>query len=66
MSWTLQSSCPWTGQSWMSRLWTLSHPITSTARRYKASHEKETGKVKQQRRCKKCGNMGHYQKNCNV
>jgi len=35
-------------------------------RRFKASHEKETGKVKQQRRCKKCGNMGHYQKNCNV
>ena len=31
MSWTLQSSCPWTGQSWTSRPWTLSRPITSTA-----------------------------------
>ena len=31
MSWTLQSSCSWTGQSWTSRPWTLSHPITSTA-----------------------------------
>ena len=30
MSWTLQSSCPWTGQSWTSRPWTLSRPITST------------------------------------
>src|SRR5947207_2009085 len=34
MSWTLQSSCPWTGQSWTSRLWTLSRPITSTAYAY--------------------------------
>ena len=24
MSWTLQSSCLWTGQSWTSRPWTLS------------------------------------------
>lgn len=32
-------------------------------RRYKASHEKDQSKVKQ-RRCRKCGNMGHYQKNC--
>ena len=30
MSWTLQSSCPWTGQSWTSRSWTLSRPIIST------------------------------------
>lgn len=35
-------------------------------RRYKASHEKDQGKkTKQQRRCKKCGKLGHYQKNCN-
>jgi len=34
MSWTLQSSCPWTGQSWTSRPWTLSHPITSTVVEY--------------------------------
>jgi hypothetical protein len=34
-------------------------------RRYKASHEKEGGKSRTQRRCKKCGNLGHYQKNCN-
>src|ERR1044071_6094519 len=34
MSWTLQSSCPWTGQSWTSCPWTLSHSITSTAYRY--------------------------------
>src|ERR1043166_4667072 len=30
MSWTLQSLCPWTGQSWTSRPWTLSRPISST------------------------------------
>ena len=35
-------------------------------RRYKASYEKEEGKSKQQRKCKKCGNLGHYQKNCNA
>ena len=36
-------------------------------RRYKASNEKDQGgKTKQRRRCKKCGNFGHYQKNCNV
>lgn len=36
-------------------------------RRYKASNEKDQGeKTKQQRRCKKCGNLGHYQKNCNA
>ena len=34
MSWTLQSSCPWTGRSWTSRPWTLSRPITSTASSY--------------------------------
>ena len=34
MSWTLQSSCPWTGQSWTSHPWILFRPITSTARRY--------------------------------
>jgi hypothetical protein len=34
-------------------------------RRFKASHEKDQGKkAKQQRRCKKCGNLGHY--NCNA
>ena len=36
-------------------------------KRYKASNEKDQGeKTKQQRRCKKCGNLGHYQKNCNA
>ena len=35
-------------------------------RRYKASHKKGQDKTKQQRRCKKCGNLGHYQKNCNA
>jgi len=36
-------------------------------RRYKASNEKDQGeKTKQQRRCKKCGNLGHYQKNCSA
>ena len=30
MSWTLQSSCLWMGQFWMSRPWTLFRPITST------------------------------------
>src|SRR3984957_15199758 len=36
-------------------------------RRYKASNEKDQGgKTTQRRRCKKCGNFGHYQKNCNV
>jgi len=34
MSWTLQSSCPWTGQSWTSRPWILSRPITSTVVEY--------------------------------
>lgn len=39
----------------------------ASTRRYKASHEKEGGsKTKQQRRCKKCGQLGHYQKNCNA
>jgi len=37
MSWTLQSSCPWTGQSWTSRPWILSHPITSTGRQRSSS-----------------------------
>ena len=36
-------------------------------RRYKASHKKDQNKkTKQQRRCKRCGNLGHYQKNCNI
>ena len=36
-------------------------------KRFKASHEKDQNrKTRQQRRCKKCGNLGHYQKNCNV
>ena len=34
-------------------------------KRYKSFHEKEGKKTKQQRRYKKCGGMGHYQKNCN-
>ena len=29
MSWTLQSSCPWTGQSWTSRPWTLAGRTSS-------------------------------------
>ncbi|CAB5391400.1 unnamed protein product [Rhizophagus irregularis] len=36
-------------------------------RRYKASNEKDQSeKTKQQRHCKKCGNLEHYQKNCNA
>ena len=35
-------------------------------KRYKALIEKGRGEKKQQRRCKKCGNLGHYQKNCNA
>src|SRR4051812_46593746 len=36
-------------------------------RRYKALNENDQGeKTKQRRRCKKCGNLGHYQKNCNA
>ena len=36
-------------------------------KRFKASHEKDQNrKTRQQRRCKKCGNLEHYQKNCNV
>ena len=35
-------------------------------RRYKSSHEKEGNRQKEQRRCKKCENPGHYQKKCNV
>ena len=35
-------------------------------KRYKASHEVQGKKTKQQRRYKKCGNLGHYQKNCNA
>jgi hypothetical protein len=36
-------------------------------KRFKASHEKEQSrKTRQQRGCKRCGNLGHYQKNCNV
>ena len=34
-------------------------------RRYKSSHEKKNVKSsKKQRRCHKCGNLGHYQKKC--
>ena len=36
-------------------------------KRYKELNEKNLGKrIKQQRCCKKCSNLGHYQKNCNV
>ena len=36
-------------------------------KRYKGLNEKNQGeKTKQQRCCKRCGNLGHYQKNCNV
>ncbi|CAB5203025.1 unnamed protein product [Rhizophagus irregularis] len=35
-------------------------------RRYKASHEKEGSSKTKQRRCKRCGQLGHYQKNCNA
>ncbi|CAG8679957.1 15508_t:CDS:2 [Cetraspora pellucida] len=33
-------------------------------KRLKSSHEAVKPKVKQQCRCKRCGNVGHYQKNC--
>ncbi|CAG8604912.1 23689_t:CDS:2, partial [Dentiscutata erythropus] len=33
-------------------------------KRLKSSHESQGVKIKRQRRCKKCGNTGHYQKNC--
>ncbi|PKC57226.1 hypothetical protein RhiirA1_472822, partial [Rhizophagus irregularis] len=33
-------------------------------KRFKSSQETKN-KEKHQRRCKKCGNVGHYQKNCN-
>ena len=36
-------------------------------KRFKAFHEKDQSrKTRQQRRCKKCGSLGHYQKNCNI
>ncbi len=36
-------------------------------RRYKASNEKnQDEKTKQQKHCKKCGNLEYYQKNCNA
>jgi hypothetical protein len=35
-------------------------------KRYKASHEKNENRQKGQRRCKKCGSLGHYQKKCNA
>jgi len=33
-------------------------------KRIKSAHETSNQKTKHQRRCKKCGNVGHYQKNC--
>ncbi|CAG8667944.1 2359_t:CDS:2, partial [Ambispora gerdemannii] len=33
-------------------------------KRFKSSHESYEPKIKHQRQCKKCGNVGHYQKNC--
>ncbi|EXX55807.1 hypothetical protein RirG_221900 [Rhizophagus irregularis DAOM 197198w] len=40
---------------------------SADTRRYKASNEKDQSeKTKQRRRCKKCSNLGHYQKNCNA
>ncbi|CAB4481291.1 unnamed protein product [Rhizophagus irregularis] len=40
---------------------------SADTRRYKASNEKDQSeKIKQRRRCKKCSNLGHYQKNCNA
>ncbi|CAG8707119.1 13316_t:CDS:1, partial [Dentiscutata erythropus] len=35
-------------------------------KRLKSSHENQEVKIKHQCRCKKCGNTGHYQKNCKV
>ena len=35
-------------------------------KRFKSSHESYKLKIKHQRQCKKCGNVGHYQKNCKV
>ncbi|CAG8767277.1 10402_t:CDS:2, partial [Ambispora leptoticha] len=33
-------------------------------KRFKSSHKSSKSVMKNQRRCKKCGNAGHYQKNC--
>ncbi|CAG8781390.1 19510_t:CDS:1, partial [Rhizophagus irregularis] len=33
-------------------------------KRFKSSCEISSSKTKTQRRCKKCGKVGHYQKNC--
>ncbi|CAG8619829.1 11317_t:CDS:2, partial [Funneliformis caledonium] len=35
-------------------------------KRFKSSHESYKPKIKHQRRCKKYGNVGHYQKNCKI
>ncbi|CAG8768277.1 14598_t:CDS:2, partial [Cetraspora pellucida] len=35
-------------------------------KKLKSSHENYGSKIKRQRRCRKCGNTGHYQKNCKL
>ncbi|CAB4483104.1 unnamed protein product [Rhizophagus irregularis] len=35
-------------------------------KRIKSAHEILNQRTKHQRRCKKCGNIGHYQKNCKI
>ncbi|PKY50460.1 hypothetical protein RhiirA4_423759 [Rhizophagus irregularis] len=35
-------------------------------KRIKSAHEIPNQRTKHQRRCKKCGNIDHYQKNCKI